>query len=458
MTDTANGQAPANLEGLIAAAGGAVPLLRGSALGPYVFPGIPAEFTNWRDEQRAWQDSCALLELSYHMGELHLRGPGAAGLLARLGVNKFKVFPVKRGKQLVVAAPDGYMIGDVILFHEEDEFYRLVGSPAAMDWVQYNAEKEGVEAVSDPSWSVFPHDRDVFRVQVQGPNALEMMRKATNNTLPEIGFFHVGEFSIDGHAVRALRHGMAGTPGYEIYGPWAEGDAVREALMRAGAEFGVRRIGAAAYSTTAQESGWMPMPLPAIYHGEELRPYREWLSSHHLESIGSLGGSLVSDDITDYYVDPIEVGYGGLIDFEHEFVGREALRERVANPRRKKVTLVWDEKDVLALMRDSMFGETPTRFLNTPMPMYATWQSDAVLKDGAAAGVSQWAAYSANAKAFISLALVDVEHAVPGTEVSLMWGEPNSRRPTVEAHEPREIKAKVAPSPLFEKVIKSGRQ
>ena len=49
----------------MADAGGPVSLLRRSALGPYIFPVIPAEFTNWRDEVRAWKDSCALLEQSY---------------------------------------------------------------------------------------------------------------------------------------------------------------------------------------------------------------------------------------------------------------------------------------------------------------------------------------------------------------------------------------------------------
>ena len=29
--------------------------------------------------------------------------------------------------------------------------------------------------------------------------------------------------------MRALRHGMAGQPGWELFGPWDEGEAVREA-------------------------------------------------------------------------------------------------------------------------------------------------------------------------------------------------------------------------------------
>ncbi len=66
----------------------------------------------------------------------------------------------------------------------------------------------------------------------------------------------------------------------------------------------------------------MPMPLPAIYDGEAMKPYREWLNTYFLETIASLGGSFVSDSIADYYVDPIEVGYGSLVDFNRDFIGR----------------------------------------------------------------------------------------------------------------------------------------
>jgi vanillate/3-O-methylgallate O-demethylase len=55
----------------------------------------------------------------------------------------------------------------------------------------------------------------------------------------------------------------------------------------------------------------------------------------------------------------------------------------------------------------------------------------------------------------ISLSLVNIEHSEPGTEVTVRWGEPNSRRPTVEKHLVHEIRAKVAPAPYFQKKIKN---
>jgi len=68
----------ANLEEVLKSVGGPVKLLRGSRLGPYVFPVNAPEHTNWRDEQRAWKEGVALLNLSYHMTDLYLRGKDAA--------------------------------------------------------------------------------------------------------------------------------------------------------------------------------------------------------------------------------------------------------------------------------------------------------------------------------------------------------------------------------------------
>ena len=86
--------------------------------------------------------------------------------------------------------------------------------------------------------------------------------------------------TIAGKTVRALRHGMAGQPGFEFFGPWDDGEAVRQALIEAGREFGMRLVGGRAYSSNTLESGWIPSPLPAVYSGEGSRAFREWASAN----------------------------------------------------------------------------------------------------------------------------------------------------------------------------------
>src|SRR6185503_12844132 len=92
--------------------------------------------------------------------------------------------------------------------------------------------------------------RKTFRFQVQGPNAIKVMEKVTGKPVPEIRFFNMDAFSIGGHPVRALRHGMVGQPGWELWGPWEHGDAVRNAIVEAGQPLGIRQVGARAYPTS----------------------------------------------------------------------------------------------------------------------------------------------------------------------------------------------------------------
>jgi vanillate/3-O-methylgallate O-demethylase len=446
-----------NLEEILAVVGGPVNLLRSSNFGSHVFPGIPPEFTNWRDEQRAWKESCALLESSYHMTNLYIKGPGAKALLTRIGANKIGEFPANRAKQLIAASPDGYMIADGICFHTSDEVYRVVAGPTISDWIQFNVESGNydVEIDRDESTGIRGGQPRLYGYQVQGPHALQLMNDVTDGSLPNIGFFAIGEFKIKGLPVRALRHGMAGQPGFELFGPWADQEIIMDALTSAGEQYGLRKVGALAFPTSSIESGWMATPLPGIYQSEEMKPFRQWLTPQHRAVLASLGGSFESDDIRDYYMDPIEVGYGPFIDFDEDFIGREALAEKIKNPKRKKVTLRWNQDDVMDVMRSSLFKtDKPARFLKMPLSIYSTYQCDEVVKNGRRAGVSQYSGFSANAQEMLSLSLVNIEHSEPGTEVTIRWGEPNSRRPTVENNVVHEIRATVASAPYFQKKIK----
>ena len=65
---------PRNLEEVLKAAGNTVEMLRNSQLGAYVYPVVPPEFSNWRDEQRAWRETAVLFDQSHHMVGLYIEG------------------------------------------------------------------------------------------------------------------------------------------------------------------------------------------------------------------------------------------------------------------------------------------------------------------------------------------------------------------------------------------------
>src|ERR1700716_3377773 len=138
-----------NLEEALQRVGGAVDLLRNSQIGPYAFPVVPSEFTNWRDEQRSWRETSALFDQSHHMTDLYIEGPDALKLLSDLAVNSFKNFKVNQAKQFVACNHSGYVIGDAILFYLAENKFNLVGRPPAHNWVQYNLETGGYKASAE---------------------------------------------------------------------------------------------------------------------------------------------------------------------------------------------------------------------------------------------------------------------------------------------------------------------
>ena len=129
-----------SLEDALETAGSPVNLLRNSQIGPYAFPVVRSEFTNWRDEQRAWKETCALLDQSHHMTDLYVEGPDALKVFSDLGVNSFKNFKVNQAKQFVACNPHGYVIGDAILFYLDENRFNLVGRPPVHNITERRAD------------------------------------------------------------------------------------------------------------------------------------------------------------------------------------------------------------------------------------------------------------------------------------------------------------------------------
>jgi vanillate/3-O-methylgallate O-demethylase len=447
-----------SLEDLLKAAGNPVTMLRNSQIGAYVYPVVPAEYTNWRDEQRAWRETCVLFDQSHHMVEQYVEGPDALKLFSHLATNSFAKFPVNRAKQFAPCSYDGYIIGDGILFHLEENKLSYVGRAPSASWIEFHARTGGFNVTtskddrspSRPGGK--PVVRNFYRYQIQGPNAKQVIEKLNGGPIPDIKFFNMDVITIAGRKVRALRHGMAGAPGLEVWGPYAEGDEIRAAIVEAGRDFGLHQVGSRAYATNTLESGWIPSPLPAVYTGEKMKAYRQWLPASSYEGTGSLGGSFTSNSIEDYYMTPYELGYGPFVKFDHDFIGREALEKIAARPHRRKVTFAWNADDVSKAFR-SMFepGADHYKYIDLPLSNYASASYDKVMNEGKVVGLSMFSGYSYNERSMLSLGVVDPDIEI-GNEVTLVWGEEGggTRKTTVERHKPLEIRAIVSPVPYSE--------
>jgi vanillate/3-O-methylgallate O-demethylase len=442
-----------------------VDVLRNSQIGAYVYPQVPTEFSNWRDEQKAWRDTAVLFDQSHHMAELLVTGPDALKMLSYLASNSFKGFVPNRAKQFAPLSYDGYVIGDVILFYHGENEFNLVGRAPTVNWVEFHARTGGfnVEVRRDDR---SPGDakgkavtRNHYRYQIQGPKAKFVLEKLNGGPVPDVKFFHMDYITIKGKKVRALRHGMAGEPGLEIWGPYGEREEIRDAILEAGREFGIVPVGSRAYATNTLESGWIPSPLPAVYTGEQMKKYREWLPANGYEATGSLGGSFVSKNIEDYYMNPYELGYGVMVKFDHDFIGREAVEKKANEPKRRKVTFVWNGEDVARIMATQVQpGAERFKYIELPLSNYASSNYDAIMKGGKTVGFSMFSGISYNEQTMLSLGVVNPD-VKEGEQLTLVWGEENggTAKPTVERHKQTEIRVTVATVPYSTKVRETYR-
>jgi vanillate/3-O-methylgallate O-demethylase len=228
---------------------------------------------------------------------------------------------------------------------------------------------------------------------------------------------------------------------------------VRAAIVEAGGDFGLCQVGSRVYATNTLESGWIPCPLPAIFTGDELRAYREWLPANGYEGTGSLGGSFYSDEIEDYYTTPYELGYGSFVKFDHDFIGRDALERMADTQTRRKVTLAWNGEDVARAIGTLFEKDDAAKYIDFPLSNYSTWPNDRLMSGDHMVGVSTFSGYSYNERSFLSLGVVDTDVEL-GNEVVLVWGEEDggSSKPVVEPHVQFEIRAIVSPCPYSEVV------
>lgn len=415
------------------------------------FP-YPMEHSNWRDEQRSWVQTATLFNQSWHMHDLYISGPDALRLLSDTSTNSYTNFGGGQAKQYLAVNEDGYVIGDTILIGLTDELFSLNGNPASMNWLTYHAETGGYDVTVElePGHRITegPIPKRMYRYELEGPNAQKILEKAVGSPITPIKFFRMGEFDIAGHRVQVLSHTMAAAPGaentgLELFGPEEHHQAFLEAILAAGEEFGLVRGGAIAYGSTLAESGWVGSPVPAVYTGESMRGYREWLQTPSVESDGvTLTGSYRPDSVEGYYSTPWDLGYGHMIRFDHDFIGRDALERMKGGPNGRKVFLRWNPEDAARIVTGSELG-APEQYRPTD-PYKLGMLRDEVRAGDRVIGMTHFHAYTVNV-GWVSVASLPEEDSPEGAEVEIVWGDHDGAadNPFVPTHVRTTIRARV---------------
>lgn len=136
----------------------------------------------------------------------------------------------------------------------------------------------------------------------------------------------------------------------------------------------------------------------------------------------------------------IELGWKKNIKFDHDFIGRAALKPEVLEPKRRMATLVWNDEDV-ADVYASLFkrDSKPYLYMEMPRNTLGCVFADKVMKDGKAVGISTSRCYSYSFREMLSFCVLDVALCQPDSDVTVVWGRPGMPQ--------KHIRAKVAPAP-----------
>jgi vanillate/3-O-methylgallate O-demethylase len=397
---------------------------------------LPWEFSGWKRETMSWKEGCYL-----HAGlnppmPYRLTGPGALRLLEEACVNGFAKFSVGASKHAVMCNEQGNVMADGMVWRlGEEEFVCFFLSPFVDHLVASGRhDVEGTDMTGSH-----------FLFQVAGPRSLDVLEAATGESLRDIEFLwhrpsriRSAEAAGGKLDVQIYRLGVARTLAYEVHGRIEDAHAVYRAIMAAGEAHGIERLGLQAYGMNHTEGGFAQSFIHFLPAFPQDEAFMRYLDGQYADVFETLPGSAGSD-VSKRFANPVELGWGHMIKFDHEFTGRSALEQVVADPRRTVVTLEWNEADILEVYASQFRKDADHQFMDFPAnPIWhgsaiSTVCADDVLVGDDIVGISSGRMFSEFYKAMISLALVDVSRSAFGSEVEVLWGDPGTKQKRIRA-------------------------
>jgi aminomethyltransferase len=259
-----------------------------------------------------------------HMGEIQFRGPGALAAIQQITMNDASRLKDGQAQYSALLTPEGTFVDDILVHRLSENDYLLVVNAGTKDkdyaWIRQ-------QVGGWPSVQIEDCSSRYSQLALQGPRALETLQKLTTVDLAAIKnyWFTWGEVAGIPNVLIA-RTGYSGEDGFEVYVPSdvPTTEKMWNALMEAGAEFGIRLCGLGARNTLRLEAG---MPL----YGHE-----------------------ISDQINVW-----ESGLDRWLKLDKgSFIGRDALVaiQAAGGPKRKLVALEMVERGIA---RDGYFVLSP---------------------------------------------------------------------------------------------------
>jgi aminomethyltransferase len=218
---------------------------------------MPVEYSGLMGEHLAVRTAVGLFDVS-HMGEIQFRGPNSLAAVQRITMNDASRLKDGQAQYSALLTPEGTFVDDILVHKLSDNDYLLVVNAGTKDkdyeWIRKQVGSMAGIHISDYS----PH---YSQLAIQGPRALETLQKLTRVDLAGIKNYWFTFGQVAGvYNTLIARTGYSGEDGFEIYIPSdvATSEKVWNAILEAGAEFGILPCGLGARNTLRLEAG---MPL-----------------------------------------------------------------------------------------------------------------------------------------------------------------------------------------------------
>jgi len=263
-------------------------LALGAKMVPFAGYHMPVQYTGINDEHETVRKGVGIFDVS-HMGEFILKGEHALDLIQKISSNDAAKLYDGKIQYACIPNENGGIVDDFLIYRIDATTYLLVVNASNIqkdwDWIsKYNTFGVEMKNISDKT-ALFA---------VQGPKAVDALQPLTALDLSGMEYytFKKGLFAgVDNVLISAT--GYTGAGGFEIYVENTHAKAVWNAIMEAGASFGIKPIGLGARDTLRLEMGF-------CLYGNDI------------------------DDTTS----PLEAGLGWVTKFTKDFVNAAALKKQ----------------------------------------------------------------------------------------------------------------------------------
>jgi aminomethyltransferase len=352
-------------------------------------------------EYNAIREAAALIDVS-PLFKYEVSGPDAARLIDRIITRDATKLMVNQVYYTPWCDERGKVIDDGTVTRLDDDRYRWTAADPSLRWFRMNALGLDVE--------VRETTEATAALALQGPRSRDVLEAATGESFAELRYFRHRATRIGRAAVDVTRTGYTGDLGFELWLDGSKAVGTWDALMKAGAAFGIRPAGILALDVARIEAGLILIEADYTSVRHAVIPEQEY--------------------------SPFELGLGRMVTFDKAgFVGKRALLEERARggPRRRLVglELAWAGIEGMFASQGLTPSVSPIAS-REPVPVYA---------DRKQVGRVTSSTWSPTLKQLVALASVEAAFAEPGTELWAEW--------TVEARRGK-VAASVVELPFFD--------